>query len=153
MKKSLQIEGNPALLSLAEFALFERVQDIFNLHPGPLAQHVERLVAEEKVGMPTTVERLRTLVLLEFDYVFSLVEQTLEGKSVNLGVGTRLYASQIRTSLNIDPRVMVRDYPKKARHVGLDVQVLTRSLREMAPPVIEWTFDEILRILERRGIK
>lgn len=149
--KKLNIAGIPVLIHLAEITLFERIQDTFDLHPGRLVGKVKWLAEREGKTPGELLTELRRLIPDEFDHVLGLVDKKIRGEDADFGLGNRKYAQKIRTEFRLFPMEMVKSYPKKAASMEMNVKAFIAAARLTVPHVINWTLDEVEKILRKEG--
>lgn len=148
--KKLNLAGNPSLLQLAGHVLFERIQDIFELHPGKLAPDIREVAAGRGQNPLELINELRELMPREFDWVLNIVACRINGQYLE-DERSGKYSAEIRERFNLDPRKMQRDYPKAAKSIEMDVQEMISTIRRLLPQVISWTLDEVEKILKKEG--
>lgn len=146
--KRLDIEGNPTMVRLAERMLFERIQCVFRLHPGSLAKGLANSAIQENKNPLDFAIETRGLVAEEFDYVLNITACWINGQMIEDNwVQRHAHSKTIRRTFSLCPLKMKQAYPKYAEEIGVDVQDFIRSLRVIVPRVIDWTFDEVEKIL------
>lgn len=155
MKKSLQIENDPALNHLAQVTLFERIQDTFNLHPGNIVDGVISLARRESRSPFEVVKDLRTSVVTEFIFVLRTAGDMICDSEWEepCRKNPPKYWGKIRSEFKLYPEKIARTYPKKARAIDLTAVQVVDGLRKVVPEVISWTLDEVEEILRKRGVK
>ncbi len=154
MKIVLQISGDPTLERIASIALFRRLQDSYELYPGELAKSIRVGAKRHKTTPLDLLRELRTAIPEEFDYILGTVSNDLSRPNSNNGLtpGAK-YSFEIRRKFKLHRAEMVKDYPKKALMLGVDVQDLISTIRKVIPLVIAEVLDEVEKILRKKDVE
>jgi hypothetical protein len=161
--------NSPARLSLAEIAMSEWIRAKFNLHPGKMAKELKK--HSEDSGIELRLGLLRSLEMdsiIACGHCFALVEIELRGRGMKPDLPMVKNLEEISTWLGFDPTNIAEWLKAKTGNTEIPPskrEEVTETLIEMARAAhgmllgseqeqgaLEWTFQEVTRILQEEGV-
>jgi hypothetical protein len=153
MKTPLNI-NSPVGQRLAQIALFERIQAMLNLDISQIIKSLGEYSRKNGLNTIDVAEEVREVAPMLIGAILQRVEAHLRG-------GTQLtehhvgwivrddFANRICHHLKWFPYVLMSGIQNKAYAENIDPAETAQYLSETAPVVVEWVFDQVIKVLKR----
>jgi hypothetical protein len=155
MKKLHNLAGSPALLRAAEIVLFERLQNIFNLHPSAMVKELKRLAVREGRDPCSVLDELESKIRMAFgdclDEMIASLNPDASGHLQKIPFKRRM---DIEKFFNLRPLQLAHDFRDKCRIEGImnpseHAEEMRKALigKVNEDTVLNWALHETRRIL------
>lgn len=151
MKPKLDISV-PIAAQVAQIALFEKLQEGFNLHPAGMLRKLQQKAKSEGGDVGTMCSRFH---IRTREIALESLGRVEAGLRAEVTFSRTYYGDDLELIkyFNLDPEVLTRDIERWTKKEGIDAVKLVKWIIKVLPDILLWAFSETSRILAQEEAK